>query len=161
MLPLLRRPFAFWLPTFGLLFLLWAWVDSCRYHTFFSQGEVSTHGGYRDITVHHSYGALTVFYQRVSGTTLTTFPSGHVFTRTRLDHFARIAPAPSFKSKTEESTYYQDDRPHQRLDINLLLPHWLLILLYLALWSLAFYCRHRRTKRSLTKHPSPAQPQTD
>ena len=131
-----RRSLTLCLGLFGLIFLPWSWVDSTNNLTTFGLPRLETNhlGGALHISIHPN--------ERV-----------HPFL-----NWTEFAPSPS-------KPPYRLASPHiatRANDISVGLPHWLLILLYLILWSIALALRHRRIQRSLTKHlsSSPAQPQT-
>jgi hypothetical protein len=148
---LLRRPFGFWLPAFGLAFLLWAWADSC-YHT--SRMEVwgpRTRDGGWGLTLVHNNAALSVIYQRVSGVTRGSGPSPAGFGTGRFelgpDSSAWWFPLPllgSSVTKDPQTSYRWVMR-------QLVLPHWLLIAGAVGLWWIGLRWSAKRRERSVMK----------
>jgi hypothetical protein len=151
-----RSP-AFWLGLAPLLFLFWAWFDSMHHHSGIQREMTMTSDLFgaepNDSIEHHDARISLILAEPVS-------PENYTIAHGPLESFRAPLrghewfPAPSHRSETVQDMVIFHERS---------IPHWLIILAYLLLWSLAFYCRHRRIQRHLTKHPSlpPAQPQAD
>ena len=151
----LRRSLTLWLGLPGPIFLLWSWVDSMHRlsavqwrHTINSR---ELHAETRESLLHHS-GKLTLLRFEPLADEPYTGKHSHVYWH-RQD-----SPAgtwfPPLDYRTDLTAAVLQSR-------TLTLPHWLLILGYLALWSALLAYRHRRIRRPSTTFPSPAQPQTD
>jgi hypothetical protein len=163
MRPIFKRPFAFWLPAFGLLFLLWSWADSRHYHSSaaisFSKGlEISS------LLISSEKSCLTLQSAHISG---MRSPKGRPVSAGSNRYKLRPGPDrpwfPMPKTETEQENLNTISAPIHSTLRSLLIPHWLIILIYLILCSIAFAWHHRRIQRHLTKNPSlpPAQPQAD
>jgi hypothetical protein len=160
-LPMLRpwhKSLLFRLGLPALLFLLWAWADSNSHGTTFLR-VWGAPGLVRIQVIDHSRGALRLADQRIE-IHRAVLSSRSEFGRTSLARRAREwFPAPLIKIARQAPSDIPGHLREPNTQSLLILPHWLLILLYLALWSLALSWRHRRIKRSSTFLP-PAQPQT-
>ena len=164
----MTRPFyrslLFYLGLPGLLFLLWAWVDSNFHRTAHTSSVVaSSTTAFRSSTIMNHRGAIRIEHRVIRGGGFSSTLSRSHFDRVPFQQHHAWFPWP----QRRQSKGLLDHTPGvitAGITITeFTIPHWLLILPYLLLWSLAFYCRHRRIQRHLTKHPSlpPAQPQTD
>jgi hypothetical protein len=147
------------LPAF--LFLLWAWADSNFRGTTFLKISGTPHLVHIQV-IDHSRGALRLAYQRLE-LLHAIFTARSDFGRTAVSKEAREwFPAPAIQISRQTTSETADYQREIKTESLLILPHWLLVLLYLTLWSLAFLYRHRRLKRFLTRsHSPPAQPLSD
>lgn len=145
----------FYLGLFPLLFLLWAWWDSTRHlsgihrkltiygmqngRTMFMIGRehLTQHGG--KITLHLTEP------RNLESVTINRDPVQTIFTDN---------PAPIWFPLPERRETPLGETVALR---SVMLPHWILVLVYLIPWSLLLLWRSRRRKRLIT----PAQPQTD
>lgn len=155
--PSLRRSYTFWFGLFGLLFLLFASFDSTRHGILItiSRGsptlwEVRSAEQVLSIgRVHIVSGAGNVIYAPSSLATLvrrSSLPSGL---------HPPVPRAPSWRSGVlEENTTLGLTIYHRRLDV----PHWLIILAYLLLWSALLAWRSRRRAKAGTALEEPAEP---
>ncbi|MCW1916997.1 hypothetical protein OJ996_25635 [Luteolibacter sp. GHJ8] len=126
---MLRSPFAFWLPAFVLLFLCWAWVDSTS-HVSGVDLSFDTRSSLILVSVNHGNSVLHLKLDHTAGGGApgdsyaanpwrVPMPAGYRY---------RWFPPPRFSA-----------RPGF-LDV----PHWLVILVYLMVWSFAITRRNRR-----------------
>lgn len=128
-----HKSLIFWLGLPGLLFLLWAWVDS------------QTH---RAVVVTGIPGRIALVQTR-NQVSLTLMPDrgGTFFAIGGITHRPYMAtdeaPDPRFPPLRFRWVRHGDSR-------ELLLPHWHLLLLYLSLWAAAFLTRNRMNKRLST-----------
>jgi hypothetical protein len=139
------------LPVF--LFLLWAWADSNFHHSSLRKsGTTPSRTLYYTTVIANSPGAVWVSHRTRKGNH-GKITGPFVLGRAPLQGLRTWFPAPEYKhlpGATYNPRVTDKDQAHTLIT----LPHWLLILLYLALWSLAFLWRRRRNKRS----SAPAQP---
>lgn len=153
-----HRSLLFHLGLPGLAFLVWAWIDSMAvtsmqgYHHGLHGKDLET------FTYQNRGGALRL--GRTIATTHYLAKRGQAgltgFSRNPATRSSPAFPLPTIKKGVEA----RGSMNHSWTSLTI--PHWLLILLYLAIWSLAFAWRSRRIQRSLTNSlPSPAQPQSD
>ena len=154
MRPIFKRPFAFWLPTFGLLFLLWSWADSCYQST-------TTYFGYNG--GNHSIGGsigvresrLAFNLSRTSGSRMVGRPraaSPFKSSTTRHvsgpDYHTWWFPLPDHSSQHEsEPSKSIPGRRHEFSSHTFSIPHWCLIPAYLALWWAALRWHSRRVNK--------------
>ena len=155
---ILKRPFAFWLPAFGLLFLLWAWVDSC-YHTAVIALDYTATNSRTSLSIDHAPAALRLNRERVSGIAIARHPPEPSFRRDRLpDHYSYWwFPLPS-------TSYFREAHPNPRLPgviyervrRSFNIPYWCLVLTYLLCWA----ALHRQTRRKQKVQQAIAAAQT-
>jgi hypothetical protein len=149
------RSLLFYLALPVLIFLLWAWVDSMSQE---SGIEIRKH------TVSPTRTSLSRDSLRNRNSAveiIVNHPSHGDRARTERDLIIlprSPASGGSWWPAAEYAREQEFDSP--AFSRSAIIPHWLLVLLYLILWSLAFTWRHRRLKRASKLH-SPAQPQTD
>jgi hypothetical protein len=161
--PLHKRPFTFWLPAFGLLFLLWAWADSRR-----SGSTVAV--GYSPI-INVGMGAegscLTLRSTRHSDRAIALSP-----TPPRSPFFAyssryELPPQPSipwFPRPRGNHSGISLEMTGIPLSITrtLQIPFWCIIPVYTAGWLLLLtHWRKRLKRRDRPTVSPPAPPQTD
>jgi hypothetical protein len=151
---LLKRPFAFWLPAFGLLFLLWSWADSC-YHT------TTVYLGYTgaDSFVSCSMRARSSALVFNSATASGSFAVGrprkasplHAATNryeVPIDSSSWWFPLPDITRKHETAPSRSiPGRTYQYTELSVSIPHWCLIPAYLALWWAALRWHSRRVNK--------------
>jgi hypothetical protein len=142
MSPLHKRPFAFWLPAFGLLFLLWAWANSMHHGSAIEREMLMTsRSGLYSAEPRES---ASNFEGAIIFTTLEVIsPENYTITRGPIE--LQRTPHPGrewFPTTLRRSIPAQDTVIFHEL----ILPHWLLILAYLALWSIASAWRRHRLK---------------
>ena len=151
MKPVLKRPFAFWLPAFILLFLLYAWVDSCSHST---RGtlwhQIPRQGTGLESTLSDS--RFTFGVSRFSGLNPMSPGIETWFDRNGLPayHASWWFPLPAIQ---------HEDRSNPAVGYHIyrvILPLWFLVLAHIALWLMLLAWHRRRIKR----HSSlpPAQP---
>jgi hypothetical protein len=138
----LHRSLTLWLGLPGLLFLLWAWLDSMSFESGISIRKHSVSPNLESLS-RDSY---------FSSNSALTFVVGHLHHRgsVRTDHNIIVLPRTSSRGEVWWPTpgCHRDYDPATGYTSRWLrIPHWLLVLLYLLLWSLAFGWRHRRIKR--------------
>jgi hypothetical protein len=135
-----RRSPTLWLGLFGLIFLLWSWVDSMHRlsavqwrHTI-SSSEL--HAETRESLLHHS-GKLTLRrFEPVSDEPYTG----------KLSHAYRLrqhSPAEAWFPPLDHRT---DLTAAVLRSHTLTLPHWLLVLAYTTLWIALLLWRRQRLK---------------
>jgi hypothetical protein len=156
---MLRRPFAFWLPAFGLLFLLWSWADSRHYNStaalsFLNAQEITS------FIISAEDSCLILQSGHVSGLRPPkkgpVLPGWHRY-KLSPGRFVLLFPMP--KTETKKEGIGTSGGPiHSELS-SVFIPIWCLILAHIALW-LSLLAWHRRR---IQHHPSlpPAQPQAD
>jgi len=137
-----------WIGLFGLVFLLWAWAGSTRKRT---EAEYSPGGRH-----------LWNIYQRPSLIAITrnTFALGTpaAFAR-QFSHRSSVLPVSSSPVPLFPVPYYsaagdeQSAKPGELIFRELVIPYWLLVLVYLAAWSGLIAWRWRRAARATTSRP--------
>ncbi|MEK7949788.1 hypothetical protein [Luteolibacter soli] len=155
----LFRSRAFWFGMPGLVFLLWAWVDSGKYDSTLIAAK-----GQRFVSVSQQFGYLQIqdsLYDKL-------LPTGVTRTRT-----PRADPSPSWLPMPAENAriprFRHDElRPGwigvryntERMSSDFLtLPHWFLLSLYLLPWAAVVAWRWRRFRRATERMASmPAGP---
>ncbi|MCW1917005.1 hypothetical protein OJ996_25675 [Luteolibacter sp. GHJ8] len=136
----------FYLGLFPLLFLLWAWWDSNHHSTTFMKVRGSTSLVHLQV-ITHSRGALRITDQKVE-VIHASISTGTDFGRSSVASEERLwCPAPHLEIARQTTSETADYQPEIITESHLTLPHWLLILAYLALWSLLLFWRSRRIKR--------------
>ena len=138
----------------GLLFLLWAWHDSMSQE---SGIEIRRH---TVSPIRASISRDSLRHRNSAVEIIVNHPSHGDRARTQLDLIVLPRSPASGRTWWPAAEYAREqefDSP--AFSRSAIIPHWLLVLAYLLLWSLAFLYRHRRLKRTSTLH-SPAQPQT-
>lgn len=135
-----------------LLFLLWAWADS-MHHESGLQREMRMKGGVIDAepnhSIYHHDSRISLFLAEPVSPRDYTVTLGPIESSRRPLRGREWFPTPIRRSETVQDTVIFHERS---------IPHWLLILVYLILWSIAFAWRHLRIQRFST---SPAQPQSN
>lgn len=144
---LLKRPFAFWLPAFILAFLLWAWGLSC--YQSFRLTHWSQHDEHSRL-IQLDFGAsrlATTFAQSSADKIRRPSTSDTRFNREDYppDHFHWWFPLPGIEHRDDSIPGIQSY--HYRI----IIPCWLIILLYLGLWRLALRRHDRRIQRLRSK----------
>ena len=166
-----KRPFAFWLPAFGLLFLLWSWVDSCHHVTTgyvgygtgdpFAGGSIILRESRLAFNLDRTSGARPV------GRPHRASPYHAGTTRWEIGRNSDTwwFPLPEISSRHESGPSSSiPGRIYESSSHTLSIPHWCLALAYLFFWWLA----HRWTRRRLNERQvsaasslsSPPQPKT-
>lgn len=139
----LYRSLVFWLGLPGLLFLLWGWADS-RLHSssFVSDIEAKTNVGslFSSETIWHQGSQLTIGWHDFSESGLVSLKrTDHKVTR-------QLLPTPPWFPRPALIRHELDrSKVYMRF---LVIPHWLIVGLYLVLWLLFLAWRHRRINRS-------------
>jgi hypothetical protein len=133
----------FYLGLAPLLFLLWAWWDSCSRASGFNhwrQGHTNGLG----LTVVSVDSKLTMRCTRTDGVKLVPFGVHGDFLREEV-----FFEEPSDIFPPAKASHMDQSEPgnFEHHIYHVTLPHWLLILTYLALWSLLLFWRSRRIKR--------------
>jgi hypothetical protein len=148
------RSLLFYLGLPGLIFLLWAWADSMRYDSSVqARVQIDTPGNMILLRQHLRNCDSWIWIEWLE----PADPDHTAITRKGKWFVRETRPGTRWFHPISQLTSSVSDQLTRRY---LFIPHWLLILAYLALWSIALYWRHRRLKRASTLH-SPAQPQTD
>jgi hypothetical protein len=144
---MLRRPFAFWLPAFILAFLLWAWGLSC-YQSFrlthWSQEEERS----RLIQLDFGASQLAATVAKSSADKIRRPSNSDTrFVREEFPptHSHWWFPLPGIEHRDESIPGIQSHL------YRILIPCWLIVLLYLGLWRLAVHRYDRRTRRLRSK----------
>jgi hypothetical protein len=148
--PFLKRPFALWLPAFGLLFLLWLWADS-RHHAMTGYLGYNRDPNAGTFFVETQPSTLVLSLARVSGEarppgrplaagTMRVKIPPHIatprFPLPDADSEYESAPSSSIPGATFEFTVR-----------SLSIPIWCLIPLYLVLWWAALRWHARRVNK--------------
>lgn len=143
-----HRSLTLYLGLLPLLFLLWAWHDSMTHQSLMvTRVNVDTPlvSSISRLHLIHADSGISKEWIRSADPPHTVVRKVRWFTREEAKG-SRWFPAPRHLASP-----ISDDLTQHYLFI----PHWLITLLYLAFWSLAFIWRHRRIPRSI---PPPAQP---
>lgn len=142
--PSLRRSPILWLGLFGCLFILWAWVDSNRYSTYAETYLID-----RNIAVGHARNLVgLVITEGRMASTRTSFdrqPSG--ITR-NFDLLAR----PIYNNDSV-SDYFGNKGSQRTIGI----PYWMILLIYLWLWSIPLRWRAKRLRTLKQQDDPPPQ----
>ena len=143
----LHRSLTFWLGLPGLIFLSWAWVDSMhrlsavqRRHTINSR-ELQAET--RDSLLHHS-GKLSLI--RVKPLADEPYTNKHSRTYWRRQDSPAGTWFPPLDYRTDLTAAVLQSR-------TLTIPHWLIILAHLALWTALLAYRRRRMRRAMAAIP--------
>lgn len=136
----------FYLGLAPLLFILWAWLDSNHRST-----NLIKIGGTTSLiqlqVIRHSCGSILISDQKVE-LLHATFSSGTEFGRTSVTREERAwFPAARIEIARQTTSETADYQREITTESRLILPHWTILTIYLALWALAFLWRSRRRKR--------------
>ncbi|MCW1916996.1 hypothetical protein OJ996_25630 [Luteolibacter sp. GHJ8] len=149
---MLRRPFAFWLPAFVLLFLCWAWADSRRNSSAISCSYMRRDDDIKTIIITAEESSLVLGASQTQGLRI---PKHHPVSVGRRRYelppksFTPWFPLP--KTMTQGEGIGTSGGPISSIYQTLHIPFWCLILAYIAGWLLLL---HRWRKR-LEHHAPP------
>lgn len=149
---MLRRPFAFWLPAFILLFLCWAWADSRRNCSVVSCGFMRGD----DITAILITAEDSCLILGVSQTHGLRPPKHRpVFAGSHRYELPPKSDTPWFprpKTETQREGIQANGSAIRTIYRNLHLPFWCLIPAYIAGWLLLLHRWRKRLKHHALPH---------
>ncbi len=153
-----RSPLVFWLGLFGLIFILWSWVDSMT--------RIAGIGRLLEIRELHPpkrssppYTLYTAFYGHAGGCLKASIPIGSSTAALRVE---------AIKLETWTSHHVPDaewfpvpaiqrEKPRQftsgasYVGTTFLFPHWNLLVIYLSIWAGVMDWSSRRARRAALK----------
>lgn len=144
----------FYLGLFGLAFIVWAWIDSCYHwtHLYTGSGKPGT-AGYHHTYANHKASRVTIVHTHYPYTAPHPSEIGIQASRLPETDSNWWFPLPDYEYQKEgligDEPTGEEPQPgeHYLEFLTVHLPHWLIVLAYLALWSLLLFWRSRRIKR--------------